>query len=95
MSVPVFSNLSSFLISPLKPAPLEDAVEWEIRKLEVEVGVQSPYIGMPSYDSDKAWHDLFEHSNIRITPEELARLNRTSILLDSGHYWAYPGRKCY
>ncbi|KAJ8133272.1 hypothetical protein O1611_g346 [Lasiodiplodia mahajangana] len=44
----------------------------------------SPYRGKPRPELDKAWHDLLEHNNIRISKEELQRMNRTAIELYDG-----------
>lgn len=44
----------------------------------------SPFRGEPRPELDKAWHDLFENSNIRISKDELQKMNRTAIALYDG-----------
>ena len=48
----------------------------------------SPFGGEPRPELDKAWHDLLEHTNIRISKVELQNLNRTAIEL-------YDGSGCF
>jgi len=66
-------------------SPAEESIEWELQDFDVDVGHTSPYTGPPSYDIDVAWHNLFKYSNIRVTEEELRKLNRTSIQLADGN----------
>lgn len=42
------------------------------------------YHGEPRPELDKAWADLLEHNNIRLTEDELKRLNRTALKLSDG-----------
>jgi hypothetical protein len=45
---------------------------------------KTQYGGFPNDESDAAWRDLLKNSNIRISADELKRLNRTSIQLQDG-----------
>jgi hypothetical protein len=45
---------------------------------------KSPFGGFPNEESDAAWRDLLKNSNIRISAEELKKINRTSIQLQDG-----------
>lgn len=44
----------------------------------------SPYAGPPGEAVDQAWHDLLKNMNIRVTAEELAKSNQTSVSLPKG-----------
>ena len=44
----------------------------------------NPYHGTPRPELDKAWRDLLEHNNIRLSGEELHRLNRSALALHDG-----------
>ncbi|MCJ1440939.1 MAG: hypothetical protein MMC23_001425 [Stictis urceolatum] len=47
----------------------------------------SPYSGEPCQESDQAWHKLMENTAVRITPDELQKLNSTSSMqLNSGDF---------
>ena len=76
-------------------APIHAAIEWERQHFDVDVGHYTEYTGPPSYDRDLAWHKLFENSNIRVTAEELARVNKTSVGLSDGDgFMANLGKLC-
>lgn len=45
---------------------------------------KSPYAGYPTPEGDAAWRELLHNSNIRISGEELKKLNRSSIQLQDG-----------
>jgi len=62
-----------------------ELVAWETQFLDVDIGHNSIYGGPPSYDIDVAWHNLFEHANLRITADELKQMNKTSVALADGN----------
>lgn len=39
---------------------------------------------------DKAWHDMMEYNNVRLTQEEMLAMNQTSVELGDGGYLAMP-----
>lgn len=53
--------------------------------------VNSPYAGEPTPESDEAWHTLLNNMSVRVTGEELARHNQTSVELPGGGYLAWLG----
>lgn len=59
-------------------------MKYELVHAENDLMKKSPYAGYPSEEGDKAWRDLLRNSNIRISKEELDKLNRTSIQLQDG-----------
>ncbi|KAI1108878.1 hypothetical protein F5Y14DRAFT_458896 [Nemania sp. NC0429] len=46
--------------------------------------VVNKYRGEPRPELDQAWADLLEHNNIRLSDDELKRMNRTAIKLSDG-----------
>jgi hypothetical protein len=54
---------------------------------------RNPFKGAPSDELDHAWHTLFVNSNIRVSAEDLAKINRTSVPVTDvkGGYYAIPG----
>ena len=46
--------------------------------------MNTPYRGEPRPELDKAWHDLIRNDNIRLTKEELHKLNKTALELNDG-----------
>jgi hypothetical protein len=53
--------------------------------------VNSPYAGEPTPESDEAWHTLLNNMSVRVTGDELARHNQTSVELPGGGYLAWLG----
>ena len=49
-----------------------------------ELNTTKPCRGEPRPELDKAWHDLLQHNNIRLSEEELHKMNRTAIELYDG-----------
>ncbi|KAJ4301949.1 hypothetical protein N0V90_004045 [Kalmusia sp. IMI 367209] len=73
-----------------RPAPARGAIQWEKTSFQNALGQENPFKGPPRPELDQAWHDLLENSNIRVSKEELEKINRTSIELadGSGEYMA-------
>lgn len=71
-------------------APVREAVKWERVTSKNELEEKNPYKGPPRPELDDAWHDLLKHSSIRVSKEDLRKINRTSIKLadGSGKYMA-------
>ncbi|PYI09312.1 hypothetical protein BO78DRAFT_405066 [Aspergillus sclerotiicarbonarius CBS 121057] len=81
----------------VKPAhliasPLYDAVEMERKTIYASIESENPFKGAPSEELDHAWHQLFINSNIRVTADDLAKINRTSVPIndEKGGYYAIP-----
>ncbi|PWY68020.1 hypothetical protein BO94DRAFT_478610 [Aspergillus sclerotioniger CBS 115572] len=74
-------------------SPLYDAVEMERKTIYASIESENPFKGAPSEELDHAWHQLFINSNIRVTAEDLAKINRTSVPIndEKGGYYAIPG----
>ncbi|KAK7186853.1 uncharacterized protein CC84DRAFT_1092207 [Paraphaeosphaeria sporulosa] len=64
--------------------PAREAIKWEKTSFQNPLGQDNPYKGHPRPELDQAWHDLLENSNIRVSEEELKKINRTSIKLTDG-----------
>ncbi|GKZ68965.1 hypothetical protein AnigIFM60653_011613 [Aspergillus niger] len=73
-------------------SPLWEAVKIERKTINASIESENPFKGAPSEELDHAWHQLFINSNIRVTAEDLARINRTSVPLndEKGGYYAIP-----
>ncbi|KAG9233644.1 hypothetical protein BJ875DRAFT_535257 [Amylocarpus encephaloides] len=65
-------------------SPARGAVKYELVHAENDLMKKSPYAGFPSPEGDQAWRDLLRNSNIRISGDELKKLNRSSIQLQDG-----------
>lgn len=65
-------------------APASKAVQYQKVAYNGKLHEINPYRGDPRPELDKAWRDLLRNSNIRISKEELQRMNRTSIELYDG-----------
>ena len=74
-------------------APLWEAVELERKTINASIESENPFKGAPSEELDHAWHRLFINSNVRVTAEDLAKINRTSVPIndEKGGYYAIPG----
>jgi hypothetical protein len=67
-------------------------VEWELHTFENSLETANPYKGPPSPELDHAWNKLLAPSAIRISKEDLDRINRTSVaLLDGSGYFGTLG----
>lgn len=60
------------------------AVKWEFRTFENSLETANPYKGPPSSELDDAWNRLLAPSAVRVSKEDLDRINRTSIPLKDG-----------
>ncbi|MCJ1358909.1 MAG: hypothetical protein MMC33_008909 [Icmadophila ericetorum] len=65
-------------------SPAREVVRYEKKYINNDVNATNPYKGPPRPELDDAWHDLFIYNNIRLTAEELKKMNRTSIQLADG-----------
>lgn len=65
----------------------------EKKVVHAKFSAKNPYKGPPSDELDHAWHELFVNSNIRVSAEDLAKINRTSVPINDvkGGYYAIPG----
>ncbi|OJJ67982.1 hypothetical protein ASPBRDRAFT_660526 [Aspergillus brasiliensis CBS 101740] len=73
-------------------SPLYEAVEIERKTINASIETENPFKGAPSEELDHAWHQLFINSNIRVTAEDLQKINRTSVPIhdEKGGYYAIP-----
>ncbi|KAL9585114.1 MAG: hypothetical protein Q9212_001711 [Teloschistes hypoglaucus] len=80
------------LISEL--APLNEALIPEKKMVHGTFGSKNPFKGAPSPELDHAWHQLFVNSNVRVSSEDLKKINRTSVPIgdETGGYFAMPGK---
>ncbi|PYH44198.1 oxidase ustYa family protein [Aspergillus saccharolyticus JOP 1030-1] len=74
-------------------SPLHEAIQMERKTIYASIESENPFKGAPSEELDHAWHQLFINSNIRVTAEDLARINRTSVPIhdEKGGFYAIPG----
>lgn len=74
-------------------APLHEAIEIVPKMVHASFANKNPFKGPPSDELDHAWHQLFINSNVRVTAEDLAKINKTSVPVtdDKGGYYAIPG----
>jgi hypothetical protein len=71
--------------------PAREAVFWT-RKLENNpLGLKTPYNGPPSTEVDEAWGRLLQNSNIKISADDLRKLNKSSIQLQDGSGMYFSG----
>ncbi|KAK4565648.1 hypothetical protein LTR86_003496 [Recurvomyces mirabilis] len=68
-------------------SPAQVAVQPQAKFIDASFGATNMYKGSRSPGLDRAWHDLFENQNIRVTKEELERANKTSVELADGSGW--------
>ncbi|BCS12323.1 hypothetical protein ALUC_50369A [Aspergillus luchuensis] len=73
-------------------SPLWEAIELERKTINASIESENPFKGAPSEKLDHAWHQLFINSNVRVTAEDLAKINRTSVPIndEKGGYYAIP-----
>ncbi|EHL02850.1 hypothetical protein M7I_1113 [Glarea lozoyensis 74030] len=85
---PVFVHAKSIRGENCHPnmifSPARQAVKYELNHAENDLMKKSPYAGFPTPEGDQAWRDLLRNSNIRISADELTKLNRSSIQLQDG-----------
>ena len=67
---------------------MESAIQFEKVSYDGQLETANPFRGEPSPALDAAWQSLFENNNVRITKEEMTRMNQSSIELadGSGYY---------
>ncbi|KAF4624107.1 hypothetical protein G7Y89_g14064 [Cudoniella acicularis] len=71
-------------------SPAEDALHYEATIFNAELRIDSPFVGPPSPEVDKAWSDLLYYKNVRVSGDDLRRINKTSIPVpgEEDSYWA-------
>ena len=73
-------------------APAQSAIKWERRTFENSLETANPYKGEPRKELDDAWNKLLAPSAIRVSKEDLERINKTSIpIADGSGYMATLG----
>ncbi|KAH8690237.1 hypothetical protein BGW36DRAFT_433189 [Talaromyces proteolyticus] len=79
-------------VQHLIESPLHEAIEMERKMVHASFASKNPFKGPPSDELDHAWHQLFINSNVRVTEEDLAKINRTSVPItdERGGYYAIP-----
>ncbi|KAK5124734.1 hypothetical protein LTR85_001447 [Meristemomyces frigidus] len=60
-------------------APAREAVKYEVTHFNATLWIDSPFVQPPSPETDKAWHDLVDNSNIILPAAEMIKANITSI----------------
>lgn len=65
-------------------APALSAVKYRRVSYDGKIAVESPYQGAPSPELDKAWHDFLENYSIRVSKDELRKMNRSAFELSDG-----------
>lgn len=69
----------------MEAAPANQAVKYNnVLSYHGGLHVVNKYRGEPRPELDKAWADLLEHNNMRLTEDELKRMNRTALELSDG-----------
>lgn len=76
-------------VNVLDPAFPGLVVDYEFRKFEFFPN--STFAGEPRPESEEAWHQLMSKMAVRVTSEELAVHNQTSVSLPNGGYLAWLG----
>ncbi|KAJ6442617.1 GTP:AMP phosphotransferase, mitochondrial [Purpureocillium lavendulum] len=70
-------------------SPAWEAIKWEPRLFESEIEASNPFKGLPRPELDEAWNKLLGPTAVRVSKEDLDRINRTSVpLLDGSGYMA-------
>ncbi|KAI1387153.1 uncharacterized protein F4822DRAFT_429914 [Hypoxylon trugodes] len=65
-------------------SPAESALEYIIVEEDNYGHHQSPYTGEPRPEVDQAWSHLLRSTNLRITKDEMIKMNKTSLTLKDG-----------
>ncbi|KAK0507045.1 hypothetical protein JMJ35_010503 [Cladonia borealis] len=63
-------------------APMGEAFKYRVQTISSSVSAPSNYRGPVSPEVDRAWRELFKGNHIRISPEDMMKMNRTSVRLD-------------
>ncbi|KAH6854703.1 hypothetical protein B0I37DRAFT_349988 [Chaetomium sp. MPI-CAGE-AT-0009] len=64
-------------------SPAEQVIEYETRPVD-GLAEGSIYAGYPRPESETAWRSLMEGTNIKLYPDEMGRLNETSLKMRDG-----------
>ncbi|PHH93029.1 hypothetical protein CDD83_2139 [Cordyceps sp. RAO-2017] len=65
-------------------SPAWEALKWEPRILQNEIEIKNPFKGLPRPEMDEAWNKLLGPTAIRVSKEDLEKINRTSVALEDG-----------
>ena len=72
-----------------RTGPAWEAIKWEPRLFESQIEPSNPFKGLPRPELDEAWNKLLDPTAIRVSKEDLDKINRTSVpLLDGSGYMA-------
>ncbi|KAI0432183.1 hypothetical protein F5Y09DRAFT_354186 [Xylaria sp. FL1042] len=81
------------LRSEIVHSPANDAIQLEPVIYNATLCIPGPFSGPPSPEGDQAWSDLVKYSHVRVSGEDLRRVNKTSIPLpgEKDTYWGILG----
>ena len=65
-------------------APASEVIHYQKISYDGKLDGVGPYRGKPRPELEQAWHDLLANNNIRLSKDELKKLNKTSIELHDG-----------
>ena len=76
------------LLNDLNVAPVREAIKYQKISYNGELQAENEFRGKPRPELDEAWLRLLKNNNIRLTEEELKKLNMTSVKLNdnTGYY---------
>ncbi|KND91180.1 hypothetical protein TOPH_04039 [Tolypocladium ophioglossoides CBS 100239] len=79
--------------SRIVQSPANEAVILEPQIYNSSLCIDTPFMGPPSPETDQAWADLLQYSHLRLSREELRRIDQTSIPLpdEEDAYWGMLG----
>ncbi|KAI1771727.1 hypothetical protein F4818DRAFT_445058 [Hypoxylon cercidicola] len=64
-------------------SPAESAIRYTVEELEY-AQTPSPFVGKPRPELDRAWSQLLRSILVRISEDEMKRMNKTSVTLQDG-----------
>ncbi|PMD16630.1 hypothetical protein NA56DRAFT_692412 [Hyaloscypha hepaticicola] len=70
-------------------SPAEEAIRYRATTFDAALRIDSPFVGPPSPEVDAAWTELLSYTNIRVSGEDLRRINMSSIAVpgEEDSYW--------
>ncbi|KAF2717511.1 hypothetical protein K431DRAFT_315697 [Polychaeton citri CBS 116435] len=84
VAVTIMSVNSRLCPPDLTHSPAAHAVQYEKVSFNGSLSIDNPYKGEPRPELDQAWSHLIRNLNIRLSKEELDKLNRSAIELHDG-----------